>query len=321
MGEASARNAAPHPVSVRGFCLDATEVTVADYNRCVAAGSCEAAGEQVRWAGISPRSVELFSAYCNGPRRDRDQHPINCVHWDQANAYCSWANKRLPTEAEWESAARLARGSQTAFHEGDGNICDLDCSEAMEQLGLTMRPMSSARDGWAGTAPVGSFPRAAQFADLFGNVREWVSDFYAPYAPSTAVESDPQGPAEARMHVVRGGGWQSRRPTELSPGGRGFAVPGDQVHDLGIRCASNFVGEVRPAPPRPAPPPTTTEGDEDENDNSPSGRCLSRCRQIHERGMHRCMRAPPIVVGRCMNSVSATLDRCINGCVRLGLRR
>jgi hypothetical protein len=112
-----------------------------------------------------------------------------------------------------------------------------------------MTPMSSARDGWAGTAPVGSFPRAGQFADLFGNVREWVSDWYAPYVASTVVESDPQGPPEARMHVVRGGGWQSRRTAELSPSGRGFGVPGDQVHDVGIRCASNFGGHTSPMPP------------------------------------------------------------------------
>ncbi len=241
MGDTSARNAVPHPVSVSGFCLDATEVTVEAYNRCVAAGACEAAGESVAWAGIAPRSVELFSSYCNAAHRDRAQHPVNCVSWSQATAYCTWAHGRLPTEAEWEAAARNIREGQEAFHAGDGNVCDLDCAEAMQGLGLTMTPLFTSHDGWAGTAPVGSFRRSGQIADLFGNVREWVADWYAPYASSTEVVRDPRGPETARMHVTRGGHWQSRRLTEMEPFARSYALPGDKVHDLGFRCASDLV--------------------------------------------------------------------------------
>ncbi len=241
MGDGSARNASPHPVTVSGFCLDATEVTVEAYNRCVAAGACESAGESVAWAGIAPRSVELFSSYCNAAHRDRAQHPVNCVNWSQATAYCTWAHRRLPTEAEWEAAARHVREGQEAFHAGDGNVCDLDCGEAMQGLGLTMTPLFTSRDGWAGTAPVGSFRRSGQIADLFGNVREWVADWYAPYAPTAEVAGDPRGPETARMHVTRGGHWQSRRLTELEPFARSYSLPGDKVHDLGFRCASDLV--------------------------------------------------------------------------------
>ncbi len=241
MGHASVRNAAPHPVTVGGFCFDATEVTVEAYNRCVTAGACEAAGESVDWAGISQRSVELFSSYCNAPHRSRAQHPVNCVSWSQATAYCTWAHRRLPREAEWEAAARHVREGQEAFHAGDGNVCDLDCAEAMQGLGLTMTPLFTSRDGWAGTAPVGSFRRSEQIADLFGNVREWVADWYAPYVPTTEVVSDPRGPETARMHVTRGGHWQSRRLTEMEPYARSYSLPNDKVHDLGFRCASDLV--------------------------------------------------------------------------------
>ena len=275
MGDGSARNAAPHPVTVSGFCLDATEVTVEAYNRCVAAGACEAAGESVDWAGIAPRSIELFSSYCNAGHRDRAQHPVNCVSWSQATAYCTWAHGRLPTEAEWEASARHVREGQEAFHAGDGNVCDLDCAEAMQALGLTMTPLFTSHDGWAGTAPVGSFRRSGQTADLFGNVREWVSDWYAPYASSTEAAHDPRGPETARMHVTRGGHWQSRRLTEMEPFARSYALPGDKVHDLGFRCASDLAAgaplasdvgtpvdagtSVGGTLPSPAPPASPTE--------------------------------------------------------------
>ena len=87
----------PHEVALAGYCIDKTEVTVADYSRCVALGKCTDVREPVKDGNES---------LCNGTRADRQSHPVNCVDWDQATASCASVYKRLPGEAEWEYAAR-----------------------------------------------------------------------------------------------------------------------------------------------------------------------------------------------------------------------
>lgn len=320
MGDSSVRHAAPHPVTVRPFCLDATEVTVESYNQCVTAGACESAGESVDWAGISPRSVELFSSFCNGAHRDRLQHPINCVSWTQANAYCTWAHRRLLSEAEWEAAARYARAEQHGFRAGDGNVCDIDCSDAMQRLGLAVAPLFTSSDGWAGTAPVGSFRRSGGIADLFGNVREWVADWYAPYSRSRESISDPRGPEIARMRVTRGGHWQSVLAREMEPYARSFSFPNDQVHDLGFRCAADLPGATpSPAgsvlsPPALAPTPPPARED-DGFEDTPAGRCHRRCSTTacNDSCTERCGRGS-------FRGLDSCIQRCVNRCIECNWR-
>jgi len=158
-----------HTVAVESFELDQTEVTVAAYGECVKASACSTEGLTTHGE---------YQRYCNWDQPSRGNHPINCVSWRQADAYCRWAGKRLPTESEWEYAARS------------------------QQLSGTRPACTCGRSPAPGhTCAVGSFaPRDASDAvlDLSGNVWEWTLSKYCRY-PNQACDN----PA----FVARGGGW------------------------------------------------------------------------------------------------------------------
>ena len=108
----AARNVRPaHQVCLSAFSMDRYEVTVADYAKCVKAGRCLP-------AGISPLSSP-HRKYCNWGQKGRRDHPVNCVSWYQADQFCQWAGRRLPTEAEWEYGARGK--DRRLFPWGNGN--------------------------------------------------------------------------------------------------------------------------------------------------------------------------------------------------------
>jgi formylglycine-generating enzyme required for sulfatase activity len=234
-----------HPVTLSPYCIDRTEVTVNAYAACVAAKGCTAAPLTVRWTALSANDVKLYSRFCNrADRADRLGHPINCVDWNQAAAYCKWADKRLPTEAEWEYAARGGDGRTYPWgNEAPSakrlNACGPECvTMAKLNLHQDWGKMYDASDGWETTAPVGSFPDAKSpfgVLDMAGNVWEWTADWYAAY--TNQAVTNPRGAATGAARVLRGGGWDNSDAASVRAAYRGRDEASDRRHLVGFRCA------------------------------------------------------------------------------------
>jgi formylglycine-generating enzyme required for sulfatase activity len=227
-------------VHVNAFYIDRTEVSAGSYMACVAAGVCQA-------LTLGDTDRPKFSVACTYGKPGLENHPINCVAHSEAVAYCGFVGKRLPTEAEWELASRGTQGKP--FPWGDTyptprhiNACDASLQrESMSKLSETYTSMwgDTGDDGWAFTAPVGSYPDGASpygALDLAGNVEEWLADAWWDFSASGM----PKTPSTTgNEFVVRGGAW------DLS-GADNFAVTRRLRQDnntrsawLGFRCASD----------------------------------------------------------------------------------
>jgi formylglycine-generating enzyme required for sulfatase activity len=209
-----------HTLTLPGFCMERLEVTVADYQRCVAAGACTASGTEQS---------------CNASVPGRARHPINCVDWNQATAYCRFAGARLPSEEEWEYAARGSDGRKYPWGNKPPNrhlldACDEECvryaAGVHHETKVAMYPGS---DGYAETAPVGSYPYGASpfgILDMAGNVYEWTSSPYCNY---------PRHACASRYRVYRGGGWYTEKTAAVAT--RNGNLTTDRSVVVGIRCA------------------------------------------------------------------------------------
>jgi formylglycine-generating enzyme required for sulfatase activity len=230
-----------HDVTLSAYCIDRTEVTVAAYGACVAAGACRAPPRTVHWSAYSPEDVKRYSRWCNPS--DRPDHPINCVEWELATAYCTWRGRRLPTEAEWEYAARGDDGrvypwGNDAPSPQRLDLCGSECAAMAKRDLQEDWKATYGDDGWETTAPVGSYPEGASrfgVLDMAGNVWEWTSDWYGPYAP--AAQTNPQGATTGTSRVSRGGGWASRGTNRARSADRNWLDPKARDCDLGFRCA------------------------------------------------------------------------------------
>jgi formylglycine-generating enzyme required for sulfatase activity/tRNA A-37 threonylcarbamoyl transferase component Bud32 len=250
MGARDLADANPtHPVTVSAFCIDRTEVTTEAYMACVSKGECEKPPDQVFWHGISDEARKRLSPLCNAGDPSRTKHPINCVAWSMAATYCQKRGQRLPTEAEWEFAAR-GQG-QRKYPWGDDapsakylNACGKECVAWGVAHGEPHNAMYDEDDHFPATAPVGSFPAGASaegVLDLAGNVWEWTADWYAPYGPEPAV--DPKGPPTGDKRVARGGDYFGYEPNWARPAYRFRTDPDTYNHAIGFRCAADAQAE------------------------------------------------------------------------------
>lgn len=208
-------------VTVEPFRLDATAVTVGTYQACVQAGAC---------------SEPDRGPWCAYGDEARNAHPVTCVDWKQAVTYCAWVGKRLPSEEEWEWAAR---GAEAATVYPWGN------DEPAGQLCWSGRGNERGARGFDQTCTVGSFPGGDSpqgVKDLAGNVREWTSSGY-PGAPD---------------RVTRGSSWNYNEGKQVQVTNRIRLSPGHRAGFLGFRCARTAAPESAPAsmsdPVSPAAP-------------------------------------------------------------------
>lgn len=215
-------------VFVAGFWMDETEVTQAMYRACVSAGGCSEPALPSNW---------LEPGY--------EDHPVVGVTWSQARDYCAWAGRRLPSEMEWEKAARGTDGRRYPWgwigapktgRRMRANFCDLNCPFEYRD--------KTYDDGYAQTAPVGSYPDGASpygLLDLAGNVWEWVEDVYDREAFRRTPLTPSPTPAQDAPRVVRGGSWAETTwnglVIHLRAANRAFADPALGRADVGFRCA------------------------------------------------------------------------------------
>jgi formylglycine-generating enzyme required for sulfatase activity len=206
-----------HEVTLPSYFIDRYEVTNSQYKECVDADVCEA-----------PKSTvsKTRDDYFNNP--DYALYPVIQVTYEDAQTYCEWAGMRLPTEAEWELAARSVYANLYPW----GNE-DPDCTLANSLNDLTVT--SCVGD----TTRVGSYPLGSSdygVMDMAGNVWEWVADYYSADYYTDSPTENPQGPESGSERVVRGGGWSGSWRYLRTPS-RAYDLPFYSGADLGFRCA------------------------------------------------------------------------------------
>jgi formylglycine-generating enzyme required for sulfatase activity len=213
-----------HTVTLSPYWIDRTEVTAADFAAFLDASGVKSADGT---AYINLNSADVPISGSGGKylaKAGRDTYPVVRVYQSGAEAYCQWAEARLPTEAEWEYAAR---GPEHRIYPW-GNRFD----------GTIVNDWS-ASDGYTQTAPVGVYPEGASWVgalEMSGNAAEWVADWFAPYTAEPAT--DTKGPATGELRIVRGGSAYNS-PFDVRSSVRGAINPGDTNGGVGFRCAKS----------------------------------------------------------------------------------
>ncbi|THJ20553.1 MAG: trypsin-like serine protease [Nitrospira sp. CG24E] len=200
-----------HIVHLSSYWIDRYEATNARYRQCVEGGGC-----------TPPKDRQTF----DDPQRM--QHPVTNITWEQARSFCQWQGKRLPTEAEWEKAARGTDGRRYPWGNDEGVVTGGAGSGALKVVANGTEPVGRQAST---VSPYGVF-------DLIGNVSQWVKDWYAEDFYRTSSTRDPQGPARGSFRVLRGGEW-NEKPPDLRVSYRGWDEVTYWGPTLGVRCAED----------------------------------------------------------------------------------
>jgi len=237
-------NEAPvHEVTVEPFYIDKTPVTVAQFRQFIEVTAYKTEAEKFGDSGVfnlEKQNWELLPGATwnkpfgpTGPDAE-DNHPVTHVSWNDAVAYAKWAGKRLPTEAEWEYAARSGENSGEKFSWGN------EVSENGEYFANTWQgslDAPEAKDGYLFTSPVGAFgENEAGVTDMGGNVWQWCADTYKPYPGSNEPFRE-----DSNIKVIRSGSFffDQNGEDSFSVSGRSMNSHETSLFNTGFRCAKN----------------------------------------------------------------------------------
>ncbi|MFN8411196.1 MAG: SUMF1/EgtB/PvdO family nonheme iron enzyme [Anaerolineales bacterium] len=196
-----------HKVELKAFYIDVYEVTKKDYFSCVASQACQ---------------LPVGSGVSYDP--SEAEYPVGMVTWDMAKAYCEWRDARLPTEAEWEKAARGTDGRTYPWGEAEPSCSLVNYGDCVH-----------------GPVPVGSYPNGISpygIYDMSGNVFEWVNDYYSDVYYAISPAQDPQGPTNGEYRVIRGGSYDYE-PYKIRTTLRFGEPPDSTAYGRGFRCAKD----------------------------------------------------------------------------------